>query len=248
MRWLLGFVIAIFTVATFWAPGAKSFQQPELARIIFFHLPCAISTPLFFFFAAYLSFRYLRDRNPKWHIRAVAANEVGFVLALCAMASGMLFSAAEWGAWWQWDPRQYSFLIVLLIYGAYFALRISFSNEVQGRRVSAAYSCFAALSAFFLIFVFPRLPGIEADSLHPSNTVVSGGFDRTYSLIVWPLVILVTCLGAWIYRVSVRAGFLEEKIKEHYGQLENSDGHSPVTGVVRPISVSDEGREAGQGR
>ncbi|HEY3783443.1 MAG TPA: cytochrome c biogenesis protein CcsA [Fimbriimonadaceae bacterium] len=239
MRWILFILILGATFATFWVPDAASFQHPELARIIFFHLPCAISTPLFLFFGSYLGLRYLRSKDKQWEIRSVAANEIGYVLALLTMATGMLFSKTQWGAWWQWDPRQTSFLLVLLLYAAYFALRMSFTDEKKRADVCAAYSCISAIPAFFLIFIFPRIPYIVQISFHPSNTIITGGFDRAYSIILSTLFVLILVLCSWIYKLSVRAGLLDLRVSELYGNME-TDGSGPApTGVVRPISLSD---------
>src|SRR5437016_11031175 len=109
IRWIFAIAVALATLAAFLVPPAQNFREPDLARIIFFHLPCAISTPLFFFFASYCSLRYLMSKEMHWDIRASSANSIGYILALLTMATGMLFSRVQWGAWWQWDPRQTSF-------------------------------------------------------------------------------------------------------------------------------------------
>ena len=238
MKWILALGIGVATFASFAVPPAKGFNDPDLARIIFFHLPCAISTPLFLFFASYCSVRYLKTREHHWEVRASSAHAVGYVLALLTMITGMLFSRVQWGAWWQWDPRQTSFLLVLLLYAAYFALRAAYSDEQRRAVNSAAYSAMAAIPAFFLIFVFPRLP--QVFSAHPSNTIVSGGLDRQYSTVFYTLFILILVVCAWIYRLSVRAGLLEHRVREIYGNLETRSGGAAHSGVVRPIPLSED--------
>ena len=247
IRWIFAIAVALATLAAFLVPPAQNFREPELARIIFFHLPCAISTPIFFFFGSYLSLQYLRKRTIEWDLRAAAANKLGYVLAILTMLTGILFSKTQWGAWWQWDPRQTSFLLLLLLYAAYFALRASFSDPTKRASNSAAYSCAASIAAFFLIFVFPRLPYIQQISFHPSSTIVTGGFDRAYSTVLSTLFVLILVLCAWVYKLAVRAGLLELKV-QNYGDLEIRGGRAAPTGVVRPISLSKEsGTKTGRG-
>src|SRR5437660_7683273 len=116
IRWIFAIAMGLATLAAFLVPPAQNFREPELARIIFSHLPCAICTPIFFFFGSYLSFQSLRRRSIDWDVRAAAANKLGYVLAILTMATGILFSKTQWGTWWQWDPRQTSFLLLLLLY------------------------------------------------------------------------------------------------------------------------------------
>jgi len=247
IRWIFAIAVALATLAAFLVPPAQNFREPELARIIFFHLPCAICTPIFFFFGSYLSLQYLRNRTQELDIRAAAANKLGYVLAILTMVTGILFSRTQWGAWWQWDPRQTSFLLLLLLYAAYFALRASLTDANKRAANSAAYSCVGALAAFFLIFVFPRLPYVQQISFHPSNTIVTGGFDPTYSTVLSTLFILILVLCAWVYKLAVRAGLLELKL-QNYGELEIRGGDTASIGVVRPIPLSQEGgAQAGRG-
>ncbi|MEQ1934699.1 MAG: cytochrome c biogenesis protein CcsA [Fimbriimonadaceae bacterium] len=204
MKWVLALAMAAATVGSFLAPPAAQFSDPELARIIFFHLPCAFAATVFFVMGAVLGIKALRGGLDA-DIRAVAANEMAMVLALLTMATGMLFSKVQWGDWWSWDPRQTSFLFVLLIYGAYFALRAAISDDDQRAKIAGAYSAFSVLPMLFLVFVFPRLPAVMQKSLHPSTTISQGEFSRIYWMVVLGVFacLIVVCL--WLYRLAVRA-------------------------------------------
>jgi heme exporter protein C len=226
MRWLFALLLGLVTLATFWVPDAEGFREPSLARVIFFHLPCAIGSSLFLAAGAYFSVAYLVTKRLETDIRAGSAMSMGALLAVLTMITGILFSKVQWGAWWQWDPRQTSFLIVLLIYSAYFALRAAFT--------------------LFLIFVYPRLPHVVQKSFHPSSTIAQGGFDPYYRTVLYSLfaLLMITCI--WLYRMSVRAGMLELRLL-HYGTPETDRRGAAPTGVVRPISLHDESRPEAEG-
>ena len=236
LKWLLFLVIGGLTFASFAVPGAKLFPQPELARVIFFHLPCALSCTLFFYWGAYLSYRVLTSPDTAWDVRAVSANEVGMVLALLTMATGIIFSRVQWGAWWNWDPRQTSFLFVLLLYGAYFVVRANFTDSWRRAKISAAYALACVLPASFCIFVFPRI----LFSLHPSTTLIQNQLDPSYRSVFYPLFFAVLILAGWIYKLAVRSRIVELSLLESHGKLEIHSGDSASSGVVRPVSLSQE--------
>lgn len=239
LKILFGLAMGAATLWSFMVPDAAMFQKPELARIFFFHFPCAIVTSIFLFLGPYLSIRYLVSKTPEWDVRAASANELGLLFGVFTMATGILFSRVQWGAWWQWDPRQTSFLLVLLIYGAYFALRAAFSDESKRAANSAAYSVATALPALFLIFVFPRLPQVE--SFHPTETIQKGLLKGDYGNVTLVMLVLFTVLAAWLYKLRVRAGLAELALENMNGNLEAHSGSAAPTGVVRPVPVSREG-------
>ncbi len=225
------------TDLAFRAPNAKVFENRELARIIFFHLPCAWGSSLFLILAPVFAGLYLGTKRRIWDIRAAAAMEMGFLLGLLALATGMLFSDVEWGAFWNWDPRQTSFLLTMLIVGAYFVLRNAFTDPEKQGAFSAAYAIAAILPELFLIAVFPRV----LQSLHP-DVVREGGFDGTYWSVIGVVSVAVLLVSGWIFGLRVRAGLLEQALENLDANVKLDDRHDPApTGVVRPVSLPDDG-------
>lgn len=237
MKYFLLVVFAIATVGTFFVAPASSFPDPELARVIFFHLPCAFLTTGFLIFAAIAGGYYLKTKDWVWEARSYAANDIATTLAIATMITGIIFSKVQWGAWWHWDPRQTSFLIVMLLQGAYFAIRMAFDDEVARARVSAAYSTLMLLPVLFLIFVFPRLPQVAKNSLHPQDTVAKGKFSADYYSVVLGItaLLLVTCI--WLYKMHVRATVLDKQLRDQDGNLETDSSGTAPRRVGEPVSL-----------
>jgi heme exporter protein C len=228
-------------VATVWSlriPPAMGFREPNLARIFVWHFPCPMIATSLLLLGAWFSFRYLRTQDRKWDVRSVAAHELSYVFSLLTMATGMLFSKVQWGAWWQWDPRQTSFLLVLMIYAALFALRGAYADPDRRAANSAAYVLAALLPALFLIFVFPRLPQVV--SFHPSESIMKGQIKGEYAYSVTTVMVLVALLSGWCYRLRVRAGFLELRSENLNERLDSRGGDPAPTGVVRPVRLPSE--------
>jgi heme exporter protein C len=216
------------------APDASGFPEPSLARIIFFHLPCAFVATGLIVHTAWLGYRYLATGDVRYDARGAAATELGAIFAALTMATGVLFSKVQWGAWWQNDPRQTSFLIVLLLCCAGVALRAGLSDEQKAAKASAAYSVATVLPMLFLIFVLPRI----LQSFHPSDTISSGKLDGAY----WTGVLLVFVTLVWATRVlyKERTAISENR----YGnQLDPDHPGSASPYPRRPVAVSKVGEE-----
>ena len=142
------------------------------------------------------------------------------------MASGIVFSKVQWGGGWQNDPRQTSFLMVLLLCGAGVAIRGGLVDEQKTAKAAAAYSVATVLPLLFLIFVLPRI----LFSFHPSDTLIRGNLDGPY----WAGVLYVFALMIWAARYMYVKRY--EKRLAIYDQ--ESDG-----AVVRPVPVAQKDSE-----
>lgn len=234
-RFLIFLLGVVATAAMFAAPPTKMFVEPELARILFFHLPCAFLAVILLFVATWHSVRVLIGKHPDADAKASAAMELTGLFCVLTMLTGMVFSKAQWGAWWQGDPRQTSFLIVLFIVGAYSVLRMTLADEEKKKAFSAAYVVGSLVPNLVLIFVLPRLPQVR--SFHPSDTVAGGKLDGphwTYVLIAFAA---MGVASIWAYRMRLRAAALEQELENIHGNLENTGNASAAPGVVRPVRL-----------
>lgn len=163
--WIAGIAIAMFLVI----PQYEGLGNA--GRIVIMHVPTAWVSVLAFAVSAVFSALYLWRGRPAYDHYALAAAESGFIFTALATVTGMIFSQVVWGVYWNWDPRQTSIFVLLLIYAALFALRSAIDEPARRRQLSAVYSLFAFVTVPFLIFVAPRI----ADStLHPNCAFIQG--------------------------------------------------------------------------
>jgi heme exporter protein C len=237
---LLIFGVPLATSHSYLVPDAANFQSPEFARIFFWHFPCPIMATLLICTGLYFSCRYLATRDEKWDIRATASHEMAMIFIILTMISGVFFSRIQWGAWWQNDPRQVSFLLVTVIYLALFVLRSAITDPEKRATNSAGFAIAAFLPFLFLTFVYPRLPQILGDSFHPTDTIMKGKLKGGYAWVTIELMILVSVIINWVYNLRCRAGILELEVENYGHDIQNTRSSTTDTPVVRRISVSDE--------
>lgn len=163
--WVAGVMAAVFYLV----PPAEGLGY--FVRIAFFHIPVAWVAVLAFLVSALAAGQYLRTREHTYDRVSACSAQWGFVFCLLATISGAIFAKLTWGAYWNWDPRQTTVFILLLIYGAYLALRSAIEEAERRAAVSAVYALLAFLTVPFLMFIIPR----RYFSLHPEPVLNSAG-------------------------------------------------------------------------
>lgn len=199
--WLLISIILTFL----FAPSAEGFKG-ESYRIVFYHIPMAWVAVIAFFLSAYNSLLYLRKKDFIYDIKSKSLISLGFTFSILGTISGSIFAKVEWGAYWNWDPRQISITILLFIYAAYLILRSSIENIKVRANLSSSYSLFSFLLVPFLIFVIPRI----YFSLHPDTFInVKGNIQMKGSILYTFLSTLIgfTLLFYLIYRIDWKTDY-----------------------------------------
>ena len=203
---LLPGMAAMVAAAFLWPAPAEGFLG-ESSRIVFFHVPCAWTASLAFLVAAAYSAAYLAKGNPWYDDIAAAAVRLGVVFAVLALVTGSLFAKIMWGAYWNWDPRESSFLLLLFLYGAYLFLRSAIDEPSRRGRICAAYALFAGVLMPFLVFVAPRV----TQSLHPQTVINPQGkilMDTPTKVVFFAGLVGFTAIFAWMLSLDARAARL----------------------------------------
>jgi heme exporter protein C len=210
LKWLLlPYMTAIVIGAFLWPAPAQGFIG-ESSRIVFFHVPCAWTSALAFLVAAGYSVAYLARRNPLYDDVAAGAVRLGLLFAVLALVTGALFAKIMWGAYWNWDPRESSFLLLIFLYAAYLFLRAAVEDPERRARMSAAYALFAAVLMPFLFFVAPRV----TSSLHPQTVINPQGkilMDTPTKAVFFGALIGFSGLFFWMLSLESRAARLQRR-------------------------------------
>lgn len=213
----LAFQISIFVLITGVLIAGLVFPIPfipalgDKARILYFHVPTAWISVVAFFMAMIYSIKYLRTNDLDNDVKSFSANSLGFLFCILATLTGALWAKFSWGAFWNWDPRQTSIFILLLIYGAYFSLRSAVDDKRKRARLSSVYSIVAFVTVPFFVFIMPRI----VETLHPDPIINTEGkinMDSTMFAIFLYSLGSFTLLYFWMFNLKTRMEKL--KLKE----------------------------------
>lgn len=131
---LVGIALALW-MALFYAPTDAIEGQPQ--RIFYVHVPMAWLGMLSFVVMALAGVVYLAKRDERWDWVARAAAETGTLFITLALLTGSLWGRTTWGAWWTWDARLTTTLILWFIYVGYLMLRNALGRTAASARAGA---------------------------------------------------------------------------------------------------------------
>lgn len=215
-KYIVGlWMVLVIAAAFLYAPPAMGLG--DLARIIVFHVPLAWVGVLAYFVSMLNSIRYLRQGILCYDQKAAVNAQIGFVFTILATVTGAIFARFTWGMYWNWDPRQTSIFVLLLIYGAYFALRSAVEDDDKRARLASVFSIFAFISVPFLVFIIPRVYA----TLHPDPLIsFESGFQMDPKMFQVFIASLVGFTGIYLWIADLSYRFLQLKSKV---EVETSD-------------------------
>jgi len=180
------------TLMMIWASYAGLFvvppdyQQQDAFRIIFVHVPAASLSLLVYSMMAIAAGIGLIWRMKLAHAVAAACVLPGAVFTVLALATGAIWGKPMWGAWWAWDPRLTTELILLFMYLGYMALRASFDDIGRADRASAVLALVGLVNIPII-----KYSVVWWNSLHQGQTLSLFGKSAIDPSMVTPLLVML---------------------------------------------------------
>jgi heme exporter protein C len=204
-----GVLIAIgLYLALFVAP--PDYQQGQTAKIMYVHVPSAWLAMFGYVVVAVSSFGLLVFRHPLADVSAKAAAPVGAVFTGLCLLTGMLWGKPMWGAFWVWDPRLTSVLILFLLYLGLIALRSSIEDESLAGKLTAVL-------ALVGIAIIPVIKfSVDWNSLHQPASITRIGAPAIHTSLLWPLLVMfagMALLFAAFHLKAMRNEVLRRRVK-----------------------------------
>jgi heme exporter protein C len=199
----------------------KDYQQGDAYRIIFIHAPSAWLSLLAYSTMAIASVVALIWRIKLAHALAAALAPIGASFTFLCLVTGSLWGRPMWGAYWAWDARLTSELVLLFLYVGYMALRSAFDETDRADRASAMLA----------LVGFVNVPVIHFsvnwwNSLHQGSTVIRAGGPAMPSSMLWPLLACFfgfTLLMCYMACVRLRAEILIRERQAHWLKTQIGD-------------------------
>ena len=200
---MFGLIAAALAVAGlylgFTAP--EDYQQGQTVRIMFIHVPAAQLAMFAYACLGVASFLSLIFRHALADAAAVACAPLGAAFTFLALVTGALWGRPMWGAWWVWDGRLTSVLVLFLLYIAYIALRASMDDETKAARAGAILALVGSINLPIIHY------SVEWwNSLHQGSSLFAEGGPAMPPVFLIPLLLMslayMSCFGAlWLVRI-----------------------------------------------
>lgn len=211
--WLAGAALLLlaYGLAQALVISPPDYQQGDTVRIMYVHVPAAWMSMMIYSIMAAASASFLIWKHPLADVAARCSAPLGAGFTLITLVTGSLWGKPMWGAWWVWDARLTSVLILFFLYVGYIALSDAYVHQERGKKICAVL----ALVGFVNIPVI-RFSVEWWNTLHqPASVIRSGGIAIDPAMLV-PLFSMgaaFTLLYICLLVLRMRAALLQQKIR-----------------------------------
>ncbi len=193
LRWLLPVTLVALVVGAVWGLvyTAPDFRQGNSYRIIYIHVPSAVVALAGYYVMALAGAISLIWRMKMADVAMRAAAPIGAALTFVALFTGAVWGKPTWGAWWVWDARVTSMLILLFLYLGVIALYEAFDNKEAASKACAVLSLVGTVN---IPIIYKSVDWWY--SLHQPASIKFMGESTIDSSMLYPLLWMITSFYA----------------------------------------------------
>ncbi len=190
-------IVTIICLVVGWVWGLAyapvDYQQKDSYRIIFIHVPSAILS-----MGAYSSMAIAAFIALVWQIRnaelaVIAIAPVGAAVTLIALITGAAWGKPMWGAWWVWDARLTSELILLFLYLGVIALYQAFEDKTAAGKAASILALVGAINLPIIHY------SVEWwNTLHQGASITNFETGAIHPSMLWPLLVNIVAFAALV--------------------------------------------------
>lgn len=188
------FMMAGLYLGFFVAP--TDFQQGDAYRIIFVHVPAAwMSMFLYVVMAVWAGLGLGLKARPSF-MMAQAIAPTGAMFTFLALFTGALWGKPTWGAWWVWDARLTSELILFFLYLGVMLLHASIDDLRRADRASALFALVGVVNVPIIYFSVRWW-----NTLHQGASVSMTAAPKMAATMLTAMLLMT--VGFWLYSIAV---------------------------------------------
>ncbi|MDO9385608.1 MAG: heme ABC transporter permease [Thiobacillus sp.] len=209
----LAFLLAIAGLYISFFVAPTDFQQGEGYRIIFIHVPAAWMSMFIYVVMAFWSAIGLAWNTRLSFVMARALAPTGAMFTFVALWTGAFWGKPMWGAWWVWDARLTSELILLFLYVGVMALQAAIDDPRRADRAGALLNLVGVINVPIIYFSVKWW-----NTLHQGSSVSLTRAPSMAQTMLWGM--LIMALAAWMYTIAVALARARTLVLERERQTE----------------------------
>jgi heme exporter protein C len=193
-----GWGAAILAAVGLWlgfGVAPTDFQQGEVYRVIFIHVPSAWMSMFLYVVMAFWGALLLAFNTRLSGMMAQAIAPTGALMTFVALWTGALWGRPTWGTYWAWDARMTSELILLFLYFGIIALRQAIGDARRADRACAVLSLVGVVNIPIIYYSVKWW-----NTLHQGASVKVTGSTMEATMLAGMLVMSV---AFWFYGIAV---------------------------------------------
>ena len=207
LPWMTGVTILLFAIGLYLCFSTEGdYQQGDTVRIMYIHVPSAMLAMGCYAFMALAALGTLVWRHPLADVAARSAAPLGAAFTFLGLVTGSIWGKPMWGAYWVWDARLTSFLVLFIMYLGLIALWRAFDDPSRAGRVVAILILVGSINIPIIKF------SVEWwNTLHQGPGVIRGAIDPSF---LWPLLIMAlgyTVLFLWLWLLRMQTEIFERR-------------------------------------
>lgn len=209
----LAFILTIAGLYIGFFVAPTDFQQGEGYRIIFIHVPAAWMSMFIYVVMAFWSAIGLAWNTRLSFVMARALAPTGAMFTFVALWTGAFWGKPMWGAWWVWDARLTSELILLFLYVGVMALQAAIDDPRRADRAGALLNLVGVINVPIIYFSVKWW-----NTLHQGSSVSLTRAPSMAQTMLWGM--LIMALAAWMYTIAVALARARTLVLERERQTE----------------------------
>jgi heme exporter protein C len=170
--------------------------QGESYRIIFIHVPAAWMSMFLYVVMAFWAAVGLVFNTRLSSMMASAIAPTGALMTFLALWTGALWGRPTWGAYWVWDARLTSELILLFLYLGFIALQAAIDDPRRADKAGAVIALVGVINVPIIYFSVQWW-----NTLHQGASVSITRAPSMATTMLWGM--LIMALAFWMYSIAV---------------------------------------------
>ena len=194
--WVLATLLGVagLWISFFVAPADA--VQGQGYRIIFVHVPASwMSMFIYMVMAAWAAIGLIFNTRLS-AMMAQALAPTGALMAFLSLWTGAFWGKPMWGAWWVWDARLTSELILMFLFLGFMALQASIDDARRADKAGAILALVGIVNVPIIYFSVKWW-----NTLHQGSSVSMTKAPAMAHTMLWGMLLMALCF--WMYSIAI---------------------------------------------